>query len=215
MTEAIPRATRADAPGRRDANGPLGRLRAATARAHHDLDSSLGVLDRPWDAQHHRRWLELTWGLLAPIEQALAAHAAADPGMIDVAARARADLVLADLRALGVHDPDLHPCSDVPAITDRPTALGVCYVLDGSTLGGRLIAQTVIAGGIPPEATTSLTGRQGTGGRWRETMAAVEAVGPDAVPAMTGAALATFAAYRTWLAPLSPLAVDQDVEVAP
>lgn len=196
------------APARRgDPDGPLGRLRAATADAHRDLDTSLGVLDRPrerpWDLAHHRRWLELTWGLLAPIEAALAAHAATDPGTLDVASRARADLVLADLRAIGVHDPDLRVCPDVPAVADRNAALGVCYVLDGSTLGGRLIARSVVDAGIPPEATTSLTGREGTGGRWRETTAAVDAAGLPAVPAMAQAALATFRAYRSWLGPLT------------
>lgn len=200
---------------RRDPDGPLGRLRAATAAAHHDLDSSLGVLDRPqerpWDVAHHRRWLELTWGLLAPIEAALAAHAATDPGALDVASRARADLVVADLHALGVSAPALIACPDVPPVTDRASALGVSYVLDGSTLGGRLIAQTVVAAGIPAAATTSLTGRDGTGARWRDTTAAIEAAGTDAVPGLTAAALATFAAYRSWLAPLTLVAAEEVV----
>ncbi|PRY14449.1 biliverdin-producing heme oxygenase [Kineococcus rhizosphaerae] len=190
---------------RRDPEGTLARLRAATTQAHHDLDSSLGVLDRPWDLTRHRRWLELTWGLFAPLERALAGWAAQDPGALDVRARARADLALADLRALGVPAAELDAlteCPGTPAVPDRATALGVCYVLDGSTLGGRLIAEAVVAAGVPATATTSLTGREGAGRRWRDTTAAVEAAGPDAVPALVAAALATFSAYRTWLAPL-------------
>jgi heme oxygenase (biliverdin-IX-beta and delta-forming) len=188
------------------ADGPLARLRAATAQAHHDLDSSLGVLDRPWGVEGHLRWLSATWGLLAPLERSLAAWAVEDPGVLDVAARARAAMVLDDLRVLGADEDTiaaLSECPDVPVVTDRASALGVAYVLDGSTLGGRLIAQTVVAQGVPAAATTSLTGVEGTGRRWRETMAAVESAGPDAVPAMTTAALATFAAYRSWLAPLT------------
>ncbi len=187
------------------ARGSLTRLRSATAAAHEDLDSALDVLERPWDAALHRRWLELTWGLLAPLERALGEQAQADPAALEVAGRVRADLALDDLRALGVPEAELArlpECPDVPAVPDRAAALGVRYVLDGSTLGGRLIARTVVAAGVPAAATTSLTGREGTGRRWRETTAAVEAAGADALPGMTAAALATFAAYRAWLAPL-------------
>jgi heme oxygenase len=185
--------------------GPLARLRSATAAAHADLDTALDVLDRPWDTAVHRRWLELTWGLLAPLERALAAQAATDPAALDVAGRARAELVVADLRALAVPEDEvaaLAECPDVPAVPDRAAALGVRYVLDGSTLGGRLIARAVVAAGVPAAATTSLTGREGAGRRWRETTAALEATGPADVPGMTAAALGTFAAYRAWLAPL-------------
>lgn len=189
----------------RDPDSPLARLRAATAQAHHDLDSSLAVLDHPWDHDRQRRWLELTWGLLAPLERALAGWAAQDPGVLDVGSRARAGFALADLRVLGAGPAELDAlpeCPDTPAVTDRAAALGVCYVLDGSTLGGRLIARTVVAAGVPAAATTSLTGREGSGRRWRDTTAAVEAAGAAAVPGMVASALATFAAHRTWLAPL-------------
>ncbi|MEZ0166153.1 heme oxygenase [Kineococcus sp. LSe6-4] len=187
------------------AQGSLARLRAATAAAHEDLDASLDVLDRPWDTARHRRWLELTWGLLAPLERALAEQARTDPGALDVVGRARAGLALQDLRALAVPEDEIAAvpeCPDVPAVPDRAAALGVRYVLDGSTLGGRLIARTVVAAGVPAAATTSLTGPEGAGRRWRETTAAVEAAGPEALPGMTAAALGTFAAYRAWLAPL-------------
>ncbi|NAZ74824.1 hypothetical protein GTQ99_05210 [Kineococcus sp. T13] len=190
---------------RRDPQGPLARLRAATAQAHERLDSSIAVLERPWGVREHQRWLELTWGLLAPLERGLAAHAATDPGMLDVGQRARADLALADLAALGV-GPErtgaLRECPHVPVPRERAAALGVCYVLDGSTLGGRLIADAVVRAGVPAAATRSLTGREGAGRRWRETTAAVDAAGPQAVEAMAAAATATFTAYERWLAPL-------------
>ena len=194
---------------RRDPDGPLARLRAATAQAHERLDSSIAVLERPWGVQLHQRWLELTWGLFAPLERGLAAHAATDPGMLDVAQRARADLALADLAVLGVAPQRvaaLEQCPHVPVPRDRAAALGVCYVLDGSTLGGKLIADAVVRAGVPVAATRSLTGREGAGRRWRETTAAVEAAGPEAVDAMAAAATATFAAYEGWLAPVGALA---------
>jgi heme oxygenase len=186
--------------------GALARLRTATAPAHQRLDAGLDVFSRPWNLDVHRRWLGLTWGLLAPLERDLAVWARADPDALDVVTRARADLALADLRVLGVEDVDLEglpECPDVPRATTRPAALGVCYVLDGSTLGGQLIARAAVATGVPTQACTSLTGREGTGRRWRETTAALDALREDEVAGVIGSATATFTAYERWLSPLS------------
>ncbi|WP_432570767.1 biliverdin-producing heme oxygenase [Kineococcus sp. SYSU DK005] len=195
--------------GGRRAGGALARVRAATAQAHEDLDGGLDVLHRPWGAEEHRRWLELNLGLLDPLEESLRRWAAADPGVLDVAERARAGMARADLLALGVPPREVAAvpaCPHVPVPTTRAQALGVCYVLDGSTLGGKLIRSAVVAAGVPEQACTSLTGRPGAGRRWRETTAAVDALGgagEEAVREAAATATAVFAAYRRWLAPLA------------
>ncbi|MCI2238196.1 biliverdin-producing heme oxygenase [Paenibacillus sp. TRM 82003] len=195
--------------GDRRPGGALAHVRAATSRAHEELDGSLDVLHRPWDVDLHRRWLELTLGLLDPLEASLARWARTDPAALDVAARARAGLARGDLRALGADEAAVSAvplCPDVPGAADRAQALGLCYVLDGSTLGGTLIHRTAVAAGVPERACTSLVGRPGAGRRWRETAAAVDALGAPgdaAVEEMTATALAAFAAYRRWLAPLA------------
>ncbi len=179
----MPARTAREGSGRGTGPGVVGGVAVRDRVGARDLDAALDVLDRPWDTAVHRRWLELTWGLLAPLERALAGQARQDPDALDVAGRVRADLALEDLRALDVPEAELvglPECPDVPAVPDRAAALGVRYVLDGSTLGGRLIARTVVEAGVPVAATTSLTGREGTGRRWRETTAAVDAAGPDA-----------------------------------
>ena len=186
--------------------GALAQLRAATAPTHQRLDDSLDVSSRPWSLGIHRRWLSLTWGLLAPLERDLAVWAQQDPDALDVVARERADLAMTDLRVLGLEDAalaDLQECPDVPRATMRSAALGVCYVLDGSTLGGRLIARAAVAAGVPPQACASLTGRDGAGRRWRETTAVLDALPEDDVSAVVDAAIATFTAYERWLSPLS------------
>ncbi|WP_337059940.1 biliverdin-producing heme oxygenase [Kineococcus sp. G2] len=194
--------------GRR-ADGALAHVRAATAQAHEELDGGLDVLHRPWDVELHRRWLELTLGLLDPLEASLERWARTDPAALDVAARSRAGMAREDLRALGADGAavDAVPlCPDAPTAAGRAQALGLCYVLDGSTLGGALIHRTAVAAGVPERACTSLVGRPGAGRRWRETAAAVDALGAPgdaAVEEMTATALAAFAAYRRWLAPLA------------
>ncbi|WP_432501600.1 biliverdin-producing heme oxygenase [Kineococcus arenarius] len=195
--------------GGRGADGALARVRSATARQHAELDGGLDVLDRPWGAQVHRRWLELTLGLLDPLERELARWAAADPGVLDVVERARADMVRDDLRALGALPAEIAAvpeCPGLPVVAGRAQALGVCYVLDGSTLGGKLIRASLVASGVPEAACTSLVGRPGAGRRWRGTAAAVDALGRPGDPqveVMAATAVETFAAYRRWLAPLA------------
>ncbi|WP_432546647.1 heme oxygenase-like domain-containing protein [Kineococcus sp. SYSU DK004] len=186
--------------------GVLARVRAATAATHRRLDAGLDPAGRTWDVDVHRRWLSLTWGLLAPLERALAGWAAADPTALDVAARARADLALADLRVLGTDAADLaelRECPGTPLPVTRAAALGTCYVLDGSTLGGRLITRAAVAAGVPAGACTSLTGRPGGGRRWRATTAALGAVGEEDAEEVVAAAVATFAAHERWLSPLA------------
>ncbi|NAZ85854.1 biliverdin-producing heme oxygenase [Kineococcus indalonis] len=195
--------------GGRRAGGALERVRAATARAHRELDGGLDVLHRPWGAGEHRLWLELTLGLLAPAEEGLRRWAAADPGVLDVHERARAGMAREDLLALGAEPAEVAAvprCPLVPQPATRAQALGVCYVLDGSTLGGKLIRSALVAAGVPQEACTSLTGHPGAGRRWRGTTAALEALGTAgdaAVEEAAATATAVFEAYRRWLAPLA------------
>ena len=63
---------------------------------------------------------------------------------IDFAQRQRAHLLRADLQALGMKDStvaSLPRCQELPKIDDCFDGLGCLYVLEGSTLGGKLIAR--------------------------------------------------------------------------
>jgi heme oxygenase len=53
----------------------------------------------------------------------------------------RLHLIAADLGALGASTQELHSKFDIHVNWSFPTAIGVLYVLEGSTMGGRLLAQ--------------------------------------------------------------------------
>lgn len=131
--------------------GPLAQaLRQATRSAHRRLDHHplLAPLVREdLDATHYRRVLRTFHGLFGvlqpPVTQALAGHAAA-------AAAAgyhfadRLGWLAADLAGLGVA-PAAPAALAPPACPDAPHLAGILYVIEGSTLGGQVIARQLAA----------------------------------------------------------------------
>jgi heme oxygenase len=115
-------------------------------------------------------------------------------------------MLVADLCALG-EDPRAAPrCAALPRATSLARALGVAYVLEGSTLGGRYILAR-----LPPplaalrgKATAFLAGYGAeTGAYWRAFAAIVASavVTPaDEAEAVAGAR-ETFERLIGWLAP--------------
>ena len=115
-------------------------LRTATA-AHHDrVDAVFSRADLT-NRDHYARFLQAQAGAYLPVEAALARAGAA--GLVpDWEARRRASRLLADLAALGVGA----PVEDVDiAFADDAAVLGGVYVLEGSRLGGAMLARGVPA----------------------------------------------------------------------
>ena len=127
----------------------LTRLRAETRVLHAATERHLAPAERLQDVHGYVRLLRTLYPLYASVEARLLsfdAFAALDPSL-DVLARRRAHLLLADLRALGV---DADPRGDMrdaaaPGLGHFAHALGALYVLEGSRLGGRLLARRVAA----------------------------------------------------------------------
>jgi heme oxygenase (biliverdin-IX-beta and delta-forming) len=86
--------------------------------------------------------LSLLYGYYAAIENELTLYLR-DSSHADFLSRRKADKILGDiaLHAPGHKKPPL--CARLPEVSSFHTALGVLYVLEGSTLGGRIIAQLI------------------------------------------------------------------------
>ncbi|MBK1657437.1 biliverdin-producing heme oxygenase [Paracraurococcus ruber] len=188
-------------PGVRDA------LRAATDPIHARLHrlpvlSALaeGALDRAGYAALLRRLL----GFHAAVEATLAAGPSLRPWGIDLAARRRAPLIEADLATLGMPVGPV-PLVPLPVLDTAPRALGCLYVTEGSTLGGRQLAQAL--DGLLPAGEAGRRFLLGHGTRhgvlWRECCAALEACGADPLrrAEMLAAAEASFLAFEAWFSP--------------
>jgi heme oxygenase len=185
---------RAVADGRADEL--LVRLRRATAAAHRGVEARLfpaGLQDRA----SYVAMLQVLLALHEPVEGWLAKLPGLPALGIDPAERRKAPRLRADLAALGVDEPPAArpACGGTSAM---PEALGAIYVLEGSTLGGRVLLEQVRVrlGDVP---TNFLLGYGTETARyWRRTRAAlVEGVRTDSDPAdaeqrLIAAAMQTF-----------------------
>jgi heme oxygenase len=119
----------------------LDRLRAETASVHRRLDQTLGLIDR----------LQTTETRAALVARYYVFHKGTETGVapflaviadLDFAARRRSPLLARDIQALGqCASPDGVPSLD---IATRAEAFGAFYVLEGSSLGGRLILKDLV-----------------------------------------------------------------------
>lgn len=158
-------------------------LRAATAAAHERVDARFGTYDLK-DRGDYIRFL---------VEHARAvggAEAYLERAHPHLAWRARLPLIAADLAALGQSLPDPAPFSLAP---DPGIADGVVYVLEGSRLGGQLLARAV--GADLPAAYLGATHLPGEWRDLRHGLDALAAEDPDWLGKAQIGAEACFALY--------------------
>lgn len=160
------------APGGED---PLAALRRATAARHQRLDAGLPISGSAPGVAEYAAHLHLLRAWLAPIEQWLAEY---DDGPQAVAALApcgRLALIEADLAepGMGQVPPAPGPAVPWPAAASPAWRWGVCYVVEGSQLGGTVLYQR-LAVPLAPHPLRYLRGAaDGPGARWRAFMTAL------------------------------------------
>lgn len=117
---------------------PRHELKAATDDLHEQLDGLLSRLDLS-DADQYRRFLLIQAKTVPALERALDAFGI-DEHVDDWRQNRRSALLERDLAALGEPMPDgIEP----PRVSSLPQAIGIAYVLEGSRLGGRILARCV------------------------------------------------------------------------
>lgn len=150
-------------------------LRAHTAQAHAALDARFadGFGDRARYAVY-----------LLGMHRLVAAFEAAGPPQ----AEPRLPPLSADLEALGLGP--LPPATI--AFAGDAERLGGQYVIDGSTLGARVLLRQVQAAGLAPGARRFLTQHTQAPARWRGTLAQLASCPDAALPALGAGAARMF-----------------------
>ena len=138
-------------------------LRVATRAAHDRVDALFSDLDLA-DPIDYRRFLIAQAAAFLPVERALDASGAADL-FSDWGERRRADLLRADMDALGLAIPT--PIAE-PHFVSPAEVAGAAYVLEGSRLGGAMLARSVPA--AFPHAFLKSPGN----GQWRGFLVQLE-----------------------------------------
>lgn len=92
----------------------------------------------------YQRLLEMMYGFYAPLEQKIDAFVNEDnmPAYND---RRKAEAILNDIKTLneGAAIEAVTLCTDLPEVQGYTQAIGAMYVLEGSTLGGKIIAAMI------------------------------------------------------------------------
>lgn len=200
----------------------LDALRARTAAAHARAERAMNITARLARVEDYAALLGRLFGYYQPVEAALARAGDFHPAGLDLRARRKCELLAADLSALGHSSPDELPrCAWVPAPTSAEEVLGTLYVLEGATLGGKVVRR-LVADRLGLTATTGCAFFTGYGDRvgvmWQEFCAVLrrdaDSLPPPAGERLLTAAADTFDTLTGWLeadAGPCPAGVSSDV----
>ncbi|WP_157199569.1 GAF domain-containing protein [Methylomonas koyamae] len=164
-------------------------LREATQAQHERLNrhALLAGLPQPgYTLANYRLLLQTFYRLYRGLEQRLAEFAAGPVAGFDYAARAKLPWLEADLRHFGIDPAGLESAAapvSVPAISGLGDYVGVLYVIEGSTLGGQMIAKCLRQHlGLTPSGGARFYSGYGEAGAsmWRGYLAFAESVAADA-----------------------------------
>ena len=182
-----------------DVNWLSDRLRAETDAEHRNLEAGLG-----FDLHEPSQPLAIAmlrgfYGVLRQLEPAMLALA--PPALAD---RGKLVLLRRDLAALGMSaaEIDAIPSPEAPWLpATRPEALGALYVMEGSTLGGKLIVKALRRLPDWPLAAQSYFDPYGaeTGARWQAFKLHLNSTAPQDGDAVVEAAKRTFALLEQWM----------------
>ena len=171
-------------------------VRQETRPAHEALEATSlmqAFSSGAFSAAQYRHYLGLQLSLHAPLEVALAAWWPT----ADAALRlCKSDWLRADLAQLGGTP---SAATALPTIRSQAQAMGVMYVLEGGTLGLQVVRKRLQHAHPALQGADRFLRGYGadTGLRWRNFVAALDALPAAQWPAATAAACATFAAFQS------------------
>lgn len=161
------------------------RLKAATAEAHERVERQARIVERLGDRDQQGALMSAFYALHAEVEAAAAPWLENDPSL-DFTGRLRTPLLRESLDQLGLAPP---PVTAAVTAASRAEALGLLYVVEGATLGGKVIRKSLAALGEVPAGLEFLDPYgEATGARWRAFLQVLDEVAePEVEGAVDGA----------------------------
>jgi heme oxygenase len=185
----------------------LQKIKVQTQDSHTSLENSQllrPISEKSLTLDAYILILQKFYGFFYPLEQ-LIARFPVGAYLPDIAERRKAGWLKNDLRQITHTDPVLPLCQQMPAVESLAEAFGCLYVMEGSTLGGKLIYKTV-------QDSLGLTQYKGlsffygygpdTGSKWKsfqQSMLALSSQDSSSDTQIIGAANHTFSAFKQWL----------------
>ncbi|MBT1702896.1 biliverdin-producing heme oxygenase [Chryseosolibacter indicus] len=117
-------------------------LKEQTAYAHQVLEKKLVTrIKNIRSVEDYATLLKVMYGYYAAIEIQIQPYIT-DESLLNFTARRKADSILDDISSF-MPVGQLPLCTDLPVVKSYAQSLGVLYVLEGSTLGGQIIAKMI------------------------------------------------------------------------
>jgi len=177
-------------------------LKEQTANAHADSENLLmPFLGSIRNSDDYAQILKMFYGFFAPMEK-LIGHWISPQVLEDIHERRNASLIIEDLNSIGEGTENLALASELPHIDSPAAAIGAMYVLEGSTLGGRVIAKMLAKNEALEISSDRLHFFNGygeqTGEKWKSFITLVNNY-PDQVEKLVAAANETFRCMGSWM----------------
>jgi heme oxygenase len=182
-------------------------LKAGTIEQHAAIERIMPFFKNDFSLGAYIRVLKAFLGFFEPVERDLRSIATRDIFGFNIDRRQRANLLRKDLLALGVTPAEtalIPRCDHLPRLENVDDGIGCLYVLEGSTLGGQLIAREVQTRfGVGEKTGAGFFHGYGsqTGAKWREfcTSVRIYAAGAESQSAIVESARSTFGLLESWM----------------
>lgn len=175
------------------------KIRQATAEDHKRLEEQLfPFLQNIQSKQQYAQLLNAFYGYIFPVQEKIVEHI--DPSVVpDINERRNASYISNDLQTLQL-PLNTEICTNLPEIKDHASAIGALYVLEGSTLGGKIIAKTISGKLGSAEALDFFSGyREETGPMWKKFTQYLEhPKNNDMAETVVHSATQTFKCFGIW-----------------
>lgn len=186
----------------------MAQLKSATREEHEAIEKQIDLSSCSLDLGHYRSVVARFFGFFEPVEAALRRVDGLENVIRDLPFRMRAGLLEYDLVTLGFRANDfrdLQRCRQLPQVNSVAQALGCLYVLEGSTLGGQIIARQLRERGFGNPQACRFFNSYGVnvGHMWKRLAEAVESYAadhPDEADTICASAKETFRALESWFA---------------
>lgn len=181
----------------------LERLKTETAAEHADIERAADILNPRLELEQYRTYLERTLGFYLVAEHELWRMGVWDALGLPATDREKLPILAEDIVLLGNIEPEkIAPCPDGPSFGSTAEAVGGAYVLEGSTLGGRVISRHIqrVFGPNVPRSFLECYGAS-TGEQWQSFRAALAryARTRELEDQVIRGARETFRTFTSWL----------------
>ena len=146
-------------------------IKDSTKTVHEDVEQLLlPHLASVQNTADYAAILKMFYGYFLPLEKMIEAFIT-QAILPDMTERRKASAIMHDLSAIGQEVEALSLCTHLPQIENAAQAIGALYVLEGSTLGGKMIAKMLRkneALSLTDDKLTFFSGYgEETGNKWR------------------------------------------------